>query len=189
MTYLVFDTETSGLWNFQKTFEYKDQPKPVQLCAIVYNDSNQEIASMNTLIQPDDWTISPEASSVHGITEEEALKNGVTLEAAVTLFSEFCDIVDIIVAHNIFFDENVMKHAAHILGRVNMFESKNMFCTMRASTNILQIRKPSGGFKWPKLSEAYKYFTGEELKNAHDAKVDVTACQRIYLSLLEKGVA
>jgi DNA polymerase-3 subunit epsilon len=44
-----------------------------------------------------------------------------------------------------------------------------------------------GGFKDPKLSEAYQFMFGEELVGAHDAFVDTEACARVYFWLLDNG--
>lgn len=59
------------------------------------------------------------------------------------------------------------------------------FCTMLVSRPICEIPYPSGrgGYKWPKLEEAYRHFFDEELVGAHDAMVDVRACKRIYFEL------
>jgi hypothetical protein len=58
---------------------------------------------------------------------------------------------------------------------------------MLSSTGICKIPKKQG-YKWPKLSEAYQHFFGEELKDAHDALVDVMACKRIYFEGLKTSV-
>lgn len=58
---IFYDTETTGLPLWREPSEHPDQPHIV------------EIASMNALIRPDGWTISPEAAAIHGISQERAL--------------------------------------------------------------------------------------------------------------------
>jgi DNA polymerase-3 subunit epsilon len=41
--------------------------------------------------------------------------------------------------------------------------------------------------KSPNLGEAYEFFTGRKLVNAHDAAVDVAACKAVYLALKERA--
>ena len=67
--------------------------------------------------------------------------------------------------------------------------SKPRFCTMKSTTDICRIPSPRGGYKWPKLGEAYKHFFGEELQGAHDAMNDVRAAMRIYFHLKNGGAA
>ena len=38
---------------------------------------------------------------------------------------------------------------------------------------------------WPKLSEAYTHFYGDNITNAHDAEFDTLHCYKIYLKLME----
>jgi hypothetical protein len=52
---------------------------------------------------------------------------------------------------------------------------------MNAKTSICKLEQKNGkaGYKWPKLREAYFHCFGEELKDAHDALVDVRATARV----------
>ena len=58
-------------------------------------------------------------------------------------------------------------------------DRKEFFCTMRAMTNVVKIPSPRG-YKWPKLSEAYRFLFNRDLEGAHDAMADVRACAEIY---------
>jgi DNA polymerase III subunit epsilon len=67
---------------------------------------------------------------------------------------------------------------------------KPLFCTMEASAPIVNLppteRMVAAGFnkpKPPKLEECIKHFFKEDLKGAHDAMIDVSACRRIYFEL------
>lgn len=187
--YTVFDTETSGLANFGKSHIDESQPRLVQLAAILYTDGGQEIASLSTIIQPNGFSIPKQASDVHGISTEMALQCGISLKTAIEVFAEFVDISTTVVAHNAQYDLLVIRKAVHDLGHTgDIFSTKVVHCTKDASTPILRIKKTSGnGYKWPKLSECYKYFFGLELEGAHDALVDTRACAKVYEALKAKG--
>jgi DNA polymerase III subunit epsilon len=187
--YTVFDSETSGLVNWGKSHIDESQPKLVQLAAILFTDEGKELSSISVIIQPDGFQIPVQASNIHGISTSLAEQVGVSLKTAIELFAEFVDISDTVVAHNAKFDIIVLRKAVHHLGYTgDIFSGKKIHCTKDASTPILKIPKTTGnGYKWPKLSEAYKYFFGIELEGAHDALVDTRACAEVYAALKNKG--
>ena len=187
--YVVFDTETSGLYNFGKSHIDDSQPRLVQLAAILFTNAGEEIASLSTVIQPDGFEIPKQAFAVHGISTELALEYGVSLKTVIELFAEFVDISDTVVAHNAKFDVGVIRKAIYDLGHTgDIFSNKNIHCTKDSSTPILKIKKEKGnGYKWPTLSEAHRYFFGVDIEGAHDALVDTRGCARVYRALIDKG--
>ena len=63
-------------------------------------------------------------------------------------------------------------------------------CTAKLSTKILQLpptekmkRARRFHFKTPNLTEAYGFFTGVELENAHSAMADTLACIEVYFGV------
>lgn len=67
-------------------------------------------------------------------------------------------------------------------------------CTAKLSTPILKLpptdkMKAVGRLhhKTANLGEAYKYFTGRELENAHTAMADVLACMEVYFAIKALG--
>lgn len=175
MTTLVFDTETAGLNN----------PRLVQLGAGLYNDHGEEMSAIDTLVQPDGFTIPPDATAVHGISTETAERFGVPVAVAVVLFTMMVRQADLIVAHNFSFDDRVVHGELQRMGsREPLWPPYKTFCTMKATEPICQLpgRYP-GKFKSPKLSEAYRHFFNEELVGAHNAMVDVRGCARIHFKL------
>lgn len=190
MTYLVFDTETSGKADFSLSATDPSQPKLVQLAGILFSEDHREFARISAIVQPDGWTFSQGAVDVHGITEEMAKEKGISLQTACELFGEFVDIADVVVAHNIKFDSIVMRQAFHMLGGNDPFAGKIMRCTMLSATNTVKVPKPSGrGYKWPSLAEALRYFRPDmTMTNAHDAMADASACSAIYVEELKMGL-
>jgi DNA polymerase-3 subunit epsilon len=96
---------------------------------------------------------------------------------------------DTIVAHNMSFDQSIMRTALHRIGnKPDRTEGKRILCTKEASTDVLKLPGKYGSYKWPTLAEAYRHFTGRELVGAHDALVDTEACLAVFRALVETGV-
>ena len=151
MKVLFYDTETTGLPDWDKPSEDPCQPRVVQLCAELFDDeAGRVLHALNFIIQADGWTVPDEAAAVHGITTEIALSHGVPMRAVLPLFVSLWKQSDIRCAHNMLAAGR--RHA-----------------------------------KSPNLGEAYEFFTGRKLVNAHDAAVDVAACKAVYLALKERA--
>lgn len=192
---LFFDTETTGKADMRGSTKANHQPHIVQFGALLTEDNGDERASMNVIIKPTGWEIPKEASDIHGITTETAVRCGVPLASAIGLFSNMLAVSSELVAHNIDFDLFVVQCALHRLGLdgirgsvicAERLENIGVFCTMKSATDVCQLPGPYG-FKWPKLTEAHKHFFGEELSGAHDAMTDLRAC--IYFELTKKETA
>ena len=187
-----FDTETQGLPDFNKRARDPSQPHIVQLAAILTEDDGQVLETFNSLVQPDGWTIPPEATAAHGITNERAAGGLPEIRVAKVLL-DMLKRSKMIVAHNVQFDKFIARIA---LRRHDIFTDTDdawwkafpQFCTMRAMTDVCRIPSEYGrGYKWPKLSEAYEHISGKKLDGAHDALADVMACKEIFFWLKERG--
>ena len=104
MPALFFDTETTGLPNYDRPVDPPSQPHIVQLAAILVDDDGIERASLNTIIKPEGWTIPEGAAAVHGISTELAAAVGIEIRAALGVFLRLRRIATTAVAHNIKFD-------------------------------------------------------------------------------------
>ena len=176
---LFFDTETTGLVrNWNDPHDSKN-PHLVQIGAILTNESGRILNCFSTIVKPDGFEIPTEAACVHGITTEVALKHGIHAKDALNTFIYLCSKAELVIAHNFKFDSVVIQKALG-LELKDRFTGIKSLCTMLECTPICQIPSKWGGFKWPKLSEAYKFFFKEELKDAHDALTDVIGCKRVY---------
>ena len=63
MTYLFFDTETTGLPNFKMHIDWEGQPHICQIGAILTTKEGRLLGEMNLMIRPDGWKIPEDASS------------------------------------------------------------------------------------------------------------------------------
>lgn len=197
-TILFFDTETTGVIVKGAKVNDARQPKLVQLAFILTDPSGKERASCSVIIKPDGWTIPEGAAAVHGITTEMAIAYGVPLKTVVSVFLHYILKADLLVAHNIGFDLKIINFALHKIGTpqsMARIDSMQKHCTMKASTSVMklpptprQIAAGYGPYKAPKMSEAYKYFTGNELIGAHDALTDVRACVAVHDALRKRAI-
>lgn len=185
-----FDTETTGFPLKDRPLDGVAQPHLVQLAAITIDNDQKPVAEVNILIRPDGWNIPKEASDVHGITQERALRYGVREQAAFGLFSRLVEMSETLVAHNINFDKKIMDICATRYGRQLLPNHLAYHCTMISSTNLCKIPNPvRGGYKWPKLQEVYTFLFGKPFEGAHDAMADIRACMQVYFELKNRGIS
>jgi DNA polymerase III epsilon subunit-like protein len=184
--YLLFDTETTGKFDFKGDPNADHQPQICELAAMLTNDEGESMGEMNVLIKPDGWTIPAETQAVHGISTEQCEKFGIPLAQAWEMFAALLSNAETLVAHNIQFDLAMMKRsnplAAPALSQVKHY------CTMQVATDICRIRNQWGKFKWPSLAEAFRHFYGKDFKGAHRAMADVKACRAVFFQLKKLGL-
>ena len=186
--YLFFDIETTGLPKVRDASitNFNNWPRMVQLAWLQYDENQNLIFEANYIIKPEGFTIPADASKVHGITTEKALESGVHLETALQEFSEVISKSEIIIAHNMDFEEKIVGAEFLRSGVKSVLFDKQRFCTMKTTTELCQITGPYG-YKWPKLSELYYHLFKKDFEDAHDAAVDVKACVKCFFELMRVG--
>lgn len=186
--FVVFDTETTGLW--KAAYEVSDprQPKIVQLSALLATVEGEIVRELNALVRPEGWSVDPGAEEIHGITTERLLDEGQALEDVLREFSEFVKESDRAVAYNLAFDEAVVLHCLKLIKRRITFPRR--VCAMMMAKEVLQLPSEfeGGGYKWPKLGQTYEFLFGEPMAGAHDAAVDTRATLRSYVEMKRRGV-
>ena len=186
--YLFFDTETTGLprnWKAPVS-DVNNWPRLIQLAYLYFDENGNRISGGDFIIKPEGFKIPTDASRIHGISNEKALKEGVLLSDVLQIFQNLIVDSDILVAHNMSFDEKIVGAEFLRLGMENSIPAKRKICTMQSSTNFCALNGPYG-YKWPKLSELhYKLFkTGFE--EAHNAAVDINATAKCFWELRRLG--
>lgn len=186
--YLFFDIETAGLPKERNASikNLDNWPRMVQLAWSRYDENQNFIAATNYIIKPEGFTITSDSTKVHGITTEKALESGVHLEIVLQEFSEVISKSEIIIAHNMDFDEKIVGTEFIRSGVKSVLFDKKRFCTMKTTTELCQITGPYG-YKWPKLSELYYHLFKKDFKDAHDAVVDVGVCVKCFFELIRVG--
>jgi DNA polymerase-3 subunit epsilon len=188
---LIFDTETTGMVQWKLPPEHASQPDLIQLGMLLVETQDWEPRARHSMLVqlPDGVTIEPGAREAHGISEEDCNRFGVQAMVACSLFNQLCMRADVIVAHNMSFDQSIMLTALHRLGnKPNRFDGKRLICTKDESTDVLKLPGKFNSYKWPTLAEAYGYFSGKDIEGAHDALVDTEACLVVFRGLVELGV-
>jgi DNA polymerase III epsilon subunit-like protein len=176
MKLLIFDTETTGLPKSREQ-AIKGPNNWPHIVAIAWTviDSDNDYATVSSesyIIKPE-WNIPAESSAIHGISEAKALAEGVPLSTVIGKFLAVQH--DIMVAHNIEFDYNVLINAIVWDLKLGFPTMKRRFCTMEIMKNVLKIPFANGrGYKPPKLSELYEHVMNKPAitANLHNAQYD-----------------
>ena len=187
--YIVIDCETTGLpKNWRAPISSLDNwPRVVQVAWARYDKETRPLESRAFLVQPDGFTIPKEAQRVHRISTEQAKAEGKPL---VTVLQEFADAVgksEVVVAHNLRFDESVISAEYLRMKFDPPFGDKKRICTMVGTTELCRI-PGQFGYKWPSLSELHRFLFGTGYEEAHDAGADVAACADCFLELKRRRV-
>ncbi len=187
--YLFFDTETTGLprnWKAPVS-DLKNWPRLVQLAWLLYDDDGKEAEAASYIIKPDDYTIPPGSSKIHGITTERALAEGAEIGTVLHEFKTSIDQADFLVAHNMSFDDKIVGAEFVRCKMGNAFMQKKRICTMKSSTDFCGIDGPYG-YKWPTLTQLHQKLFGSGFNEAHDASVDIKATAKCFWELRRLGV-
>lgn len=202
MKILIFDTETTGLPKTRKLSKEgpNNWPHIVSISWIVLDSNTNHIEKeMSYIVQPRNWLISEESIKIHGITSEIAEKDGVPLAKALGEF--LAEKYDMIVAHNMEFDYNVLDNAIRWdLGLVFSEIKKPKICTMELGRNICNLKNLFGRSKVPKLKELYEYTFGSppdetQLHNSlYDTKILAKIIQscvplRVKMNLAQSNIS
>ena len=177
---LIFDTETTGFARFNDPYEHSGQPEVVQLAAKLVE--NNRIHAAFQMIITGKKPSTEGAVNTHGITDEIRANVGFPPVVAISMFQNMLHKADRLVAHNMKFDRILVGalfyRAGYEYGRIDGIPK---FCTMLALTPIMKLPSARGGYKWPKLEEAYKkYINAVGFEGAHDAMADVIACEKVF---------
>jgi DNA polymerase III epsilon subunit-like protein len=186
--YLFFDTETTGLpknWKAPVT-DLNNWPRLVQLAYLLYDTSGNKISSGDFIIKPEGFTIPVDASRIHGITTEKAIREGHAINTVLQQFNSLIGQANYLVAHNMSFDEKIVGSEFLRNGMQNSILNKNKICTMERTTNFCAIDGPYG-YKWPKLSELHNKLFMTGFEEAHNAAVDINATAKCYWELKRLG--
>ena len=195
MTKLIFfDTETTGLPANDKipAIQHRSNwPDIVSIAWMVF-ENHTFLKKEEYIIRPELYTIPPESTKIHGITQRRAEQEGTPLSTVLSKFADDIKGANVLCAHNLHFDKNVFFHAYKWrLNRdpLRVWPVQSEFCTMKESQDELKLPakypKANDLYKLPKLSELYYAQFGVPMENAHTAAGDVEALQRIFFARWE----
>ena len=181
MRILVFDTETTGLpkKRNQPLTDTKNWPYIVQISWVVYDVMESSIKTINDNIikLPENVTVPEESTKIHGITNDMMLERGENIKKILKMFLMDCANCDLIVAHNIQFDENIISvesirnYGTNVMSQINT----PRYCTMKKSIKKFK--------KYVKLEYLHKQLFNQELRNLHNSLNDVYVCLRCFIKI------
>lgn len=187
---LCFDCETTGVPD--KGMKWDEDflrfPRPVTM-AWAFGDTER-----HEIIRPQGWDIPTETVAIHGVTTEQADKEGKPFVEVVTEFLNDAEKYPLICAHNVYFDTSIIKAAIMALcpeladkAESALFKGKRID-TMRKTIKFVGARKENGSGKFPTLEELFaKLFDGATFP-AHNALEDVRALRKCLPPLVEMGI-
>ncbi len=189
MKIFVFDTETT--WFINKKEKNLDlQPKIIQFAWILWDLSDDwvftEEKQVDILINPG-VPIPYASSQVHHIYDID-IKNAPSIEEVMNDIMKNINAPDIIIWHNIEYDEDMVKLELKRLEREYEYKPKQVVCTMKTTVDFCSLQGKWERFKYPKLWELHKKLFWEYFLGAHDALTDVKATLRCYLELVNKWI-
>ena len=210
---LVFDVETTGLLPKKPRRKTDDKaceneipiesyPYIIQLSFVLYDliESTPVITYDSYIKIPDHVELSQHVSELTGITKEMCNEKGRDISDVLDKFYEAYMLAEVIVAHNIDFDEQMIlielqRNRKEIIEKLpycftifskiyEKMKGVQRYCTMKNGTEICAIVVESKTTKkWPRLVELYKKLFDEVPVGLHNSMVDVNACLRCYLKM------
>ncbi len=189
--YLIFDTETTGLPH-NKTAPVEDLdnwPRLVQIAWQLHNAKGKLLSSGNHVVKPDGFTIPFNAEKIHGISTDRALEVGEDLSSVLDKFSEDVRKAEVLIGHNIEFDNKIIGAEYLRTGKENLLQDARNIDTAIETVEFCQLEGGLGGrLKQPKLIELYTKLFGEGFGDAHDAAYDVDATAKAFFECLKRSI-
>jgi DNA polymerase III epsilon subunit-like protein len=180
--FLFLDTETTGL-NTGKDRIVRLSTRLVLPAG--FKDYNQ-------LVRPENFAIPVAATRIHGITNQVAALRGAAISRVLDDLSGQIERAEIIVGHNVEYDIAIISAEAKRNGYHDLVGTlthpkfgldagrRAAICTQRLAADFLRFLGESHALSDTKLPVVYRRFFREELSGAHNAMVNVIACQRVY---------
>lgn len=186
----LFDTETSGLIRKDLPADDPSQPHICQIGVKRFDGAGRVVGSFTALIQPDGWSMEPEAQAVHGIREIDCVRHGIPLVRALAAFAAHIEASMIVAAHNLAFDRQMVDVALKRVGAKAgwWLAKKSAFrCTMESAVPLCQLQGEYG-WKYPSLEEAHQILVPTiPYTPAHNVDDDIAATHRVYRAIDAAG--
>jgi DNA polymerase III alpha subunit (gram-positive type) len=187
--YLVFDVSAAGRpknWKADATDTF-NWPRLVHLAWMLFDEDYKKLESGNELIQPDGFELDKESAEFHHLTQDELEKEGRPLKEVLQEFSDVVDKADIIIAHNLRFNQNIMVAEFTRMNMPQRLQASESYCIMQEATYFCKIKGKYGSYKWPTLTELYQAVFGKKFTKPNYAAHDVVAAAKCFFVLLEAG--
>ena len=192
-------------------------PHSVQFCYILYDNQLHTAKVVNEVLRlPEGETMDPGSEAVHKIslaktqgrtkrvinpkTGEEMMTFNPEIHEVLIEFMKDFEKADVIVAHNLHFDRNMLLAEMDRLRTrpgfemfeefiQNLYANKKEFCTGKFGADVCQIsavnKMGKEYYKMPKLNALYTHLFGyaPDESKLHDALMDVVICMRCFYKI------
>ena len=182
--YCIVDIETAG---FPEESEGKTIYPEILQVAWILTNSKGVLIKKKSFIVKSDYFINNSKPEFLNINFSVARIVGVPINEIMAKFIEDLKISDYIVAHNSEFDIGILSNYFINKYNTNPFAKKKIICTMKSTVEFCKIENRFG-YKFPKLSELYFKLFNYQLKNSHNAEVDVLHTLKCFKKLKEKNI-
>ena len=183
----VIDTETTGknvpFAHVSDSTKW-ESVRMVQFAYELYTKEGELVEKNCVIICPQHYTIPIDSISIHGITNEIAVRDGIKIYDWFLMLSTFLSRVSNIVAHNIEYDSNVILSELYRYKQFDLIQQwnkKEKECTMMMGKRYLG--------KWVKLAELATHCDILVPSGLHQADVDTNLCALIYFYLYKKHMS
>ena len=185
--YLLFiDTETSGLpvnWG-QPYAKANNWPHAVQVSWLIYNPDRSLLKKENHYIKNNGFTISPQATAIHGITDAFLTENGKdSLEVLQLLAVDLLKYRPMVIGHFALLDYHVLGAEYYRLAMSNPMRELPVFCTMMATRQLVWNPMP----RYLRLEDLYCYLFCKDLLGQHNAINDAQGTADCFFELLNRN--
>lgn len=196
---MIFDVETTGL--IPKNRDTTEMPHILQISFVIFDTQSWSVVkSVDLYINiAANIEISAKITELTGITREMC-DAGETIQNAMREFCEEYMKCDIIVAHNIEFDREMIRIEIERIGQHhndNDFKlyfnpeyeksvNKDIYCTMKYGRNVCKIEQNGKNgmyYKNPKLVELYEKLFGMTPHGLHSSLIDTYVCLRCFVKM------
>lgn len=197
--FLLFDFETSDLYNKVLPPNHKDQAWPVQVGAMYLDADLNILKEFDEFVAPPsaDAAITKSAFDTHGINLETCKEKGITYDAMRNIFKPIFIESIIPIGHNVWFDlQFVARYINKLIESSNLEYARRLsICTMRKTTAFCKLPPTESMLKYkglkykaPKLNELYEILFNEKLAGAHNALADCKATYSCLKELVRLGI-
>ena len=174
---VAFDTDTTGLIS-PSANDVKDQPYITEIYLSKHTEDGKLISEFETFLKVP-VPITSEITKIIGITDE-TLREAPSFVEAYKHIAKFLTGVNILTAHNLAFDRNMLANECLRIDRVlQMPWPMTHICTVRSSKHYEGYRLS--------LTKLHEYLFGEPFEGAHRAKIDVQAQTRCFFEMVKRG--
>jgi DNA polymerase III epsilon subunit-like protein len=195
MRVILFDTETTGLpkdRHIPAISRSGNWPDIVSISWTVF-ENERLVSAQSHIVSPTYWKIPIESTRIHGISDECAIRNGLSLDSVLDDFRNQLHESDIVVAHNFAFDRNVVDSAWfwHIAPERGLWSKppfgwpKIQVCTAEVGKDLCKFSFADNPnrYRFPKLHELYTFLLNKPVPYiAHSSLYDTLALADIFFA-------